>query len=82
MPLPVEQDEPPDPIDIGVLGSDAVVQPPDDVADLVEQPGLAARRDRIRCLSMPCFLTAWLAPRIKSPTSSRPCQPYDALAAI
>ena len=47
MPLPVEQDEPSDPIDVGQLGADAVVQPPDDAADLIEQPGLAPRRGRI-----------------------------------
>jgi hypothetical protein len=28
-------------------GADAVVQPPDDVAHLIEQPGLVPRRDRI-----------------------------------
>ena len=44
MPLPVEQDEPSDPIDVSVLG-DAVVQPPNDVADLIEQPGLRAYAD-------------------------------------
>ena len=60
MPLPVEQDEPngqepgfyevqdepSDPIDVSLLGVDAVVvvHPPDDAADLIEQPGLAPRR--------------------------------------
>jgi hypothetical protein len=43
----MEQDEAPDPIDVSVLGADAVVQPPDDVADLIDQPGLAPRRCRI-----------------------------------
>jgi hypothetical protein len=63
MPLPVEQDEangqepgfyevqdePSDPIDVSLLGVDAVVvvQPPDDAADLIEQPGSAPRRGRI-----------------------------------
>jgi len=47
MPLPVDQDERSDPIDAGLLGADAVVQPPDDAADLIEQPGLAPRRGRI-----------------------------------
>ena len=63
MPLPVEQDEPSDPIDVGLLGADAVVQPPDDAADLIEQPGLAPSRGRdSSCLSMPCFLTVGRAP--------------------
>jgi hypothetical protein len=60
MPLPVEQDEPSDPIDVSPLGVDAVVvvvvQPPDDAAELIEQPGLAPRRGRI-LMSMPCFPT-------------------------
>jgi hypothetical protein len=43
----MEQDEPSGPIDVSVLGADAVVQPPDDVANLIEQPGLAPRRCRI-----------------------------------
>lgn len=29
-PLPVEEDEAPDPVDVGLLGADAVVQPADD----------------------------------------------------
>jgi hypothetical protein len=47
MPRPMEQDVPSDPIDVGLLGADAVVQPPDDAADLIEQPGLAASRAQI-----------------------------------
>ena len=37
-------DEPPDPIDVSLLGPDAEAQPPNDVADLIEQPGLAPSR--------------------------------------
>ena len=64
MPLPVEQDKPSDPIDVSLLGVDAVVvvQPPDDAADLIEQPGLVPRRDRILMSSMPCFPTVGRAP--------------------
>jgi hypothetical protein len=49
MPLPVEHDEPSDPIDVSLLAVDAVVvvQPPDDAADLIEQHGLGPRRRRI-----------------------------------
>jgi hypothetical protein len=47
MPLPVEQDKASDPIDVGLLGPDAVVQPPDDVADLIEQPGLVPSRGQL-----------------------------------
>lgn len=36
--------EPPDPIDVSLLGPDAEAQPPNDVADLIEQPGLAPSR--------------------------------------
>jgi hypothetical protein len=35
------------PMDVGLLGADAVVQPPDDAADLIEQPGLAPSRRQI-----------------------------------
>jgi hypothetical protein len=38
------QDEPPDPIDVYLLGPDAEAQTPNDVADLIEQPGLAPSR--------------------------------------
>lgn len=38
--------EAPEPIDVGRLGPDTVM-PADDVADLVDQPGLATRRERI-----------------------------------
>jgi hypothetical protein len=43
MPHSVEQEEPSDRIHVSLLGVDAVVvvQPPDDAADLIEQPGLA-----------------------------------------
>jgi hypothetical protein len=44
MPLPVEQDERSDPIDLSQLGADAIVQPPDDAADLIERPGLDRSR--------------------------------------
>jgi hypothetical protein len=40
------QDEAPDPIDVSLLGADAVVQSPDDVANLIEQPGLPPNRGR------------------------------------
>ncbi len=42
-------DEPSDPIDVSLLSVDAVVvvRPPDDAADLIEQPGLAPCRGRI-----------------------------------
>jgi hypothetical protein len=35
-PLPVEQNEPSDPIDVGLLGADAEMHPPDDVVDLID----------------------------------------------
>ena len=38
----MEQDEAPNPIDVA-LGADAVVKPLDDVANLIEQLGLAPR---------------------------------------
>jgi hypothetical protein len=46
-PLPVEEDEAPDPVDVGLLGADAVVQPANDVAHLIEQPWLAPSRGQI-----------------------------------
>ena len=61
MPLPVEQDEPSDPIDVSVLG-DAVVQPPNDVANLIEQPGLAPRWCRILMSVHAVFPYGWGAP--------------------
>ena len=43
----MEQDKASDPIDVGLLGPDAVVQPPDDAADLIEQPGLVPSRGQV-----------------------------------
>ena len=42
--FPPEHNEPPDPIDVSLLGPDAEAQPLNDVADLIEQPGLAPSR--------------------------------------
>jgi len=39
MPLAVGQNEAPDPPDIGLLGTPAVVQDPDLAAHLLQQPG-------------------------------------------
>jgi hypothetical protein len=46
-PLPVEQDEPSDPIDVSLLGTDAVMQPPDDASDVIELSGFTPPRGRI-----------------------------------
>jgi len=45
----------------------AIVQPADDVAGLIEQPGLAPSRGRILMPVHPCFLTLGLAPLCYNP---------------
>ncbi len=75
MPLPMEQDEAPDRIDVGLLGADAVVQPPDDIANLIEQPGFPPNRGRILKSVHAVFPYGGTRPLVQSPWSSRPCQP-------
>jgi len=48
VPLPVEQDEAPDPVHIGLLGAEAVVPHPDRRSNLVEKPRRAQRSRRAR----------------------------------
>jgi hypothetical protein len=43
MPLPVKQDESPDPLPVSVLGANRVVLKANDLADLVQQPELGIR---------------------------------------
>ena len=47
MPLVVEQDEPLRPLHIGILRTDAVMQSPGGLTDLVEQPGHVRVRPRV-----------------------------------
>ena len=54
----------------------AVVQPADDVAGLIEQPGLAPSRGRILMPVHAVFPYGWArAPPLQSPSSSRPFEP-------
>jgi len=50
------EEEAPDPVDVGLLGADAVVQPADDVAHPIDQPGLAPSRGQIPRSVHPVFL--------------------------
>jgi len=63
----VAKDEPPDPVYIGLLGPDAGVQPPDDVAELIEQSSRPRVDARSQCLSLPCFHAVGLAPPCTTP---------------
>lgn len=61
MTLSLVQDEPPNPILVGLLGTDTCRRP-DDVAAPGEQPGLPRVETRSRGLFLPRFHTVGLAP--------------------